>query len=321
VTAAPAPPGLGIRLTEAPTNRRDDPRALTTIVDHVAPGTTFTRKLEATNGERSAMSVKFYVRPATLSGGGFSIDDKNAAEIQDWATITPATAVVAAGGVAPAVLRVAVPSSATAGEYYGAVLVEKPAPTTGTGARLATRAAIAMYLSVGTGGEPASDFQVTTLTASRDATGAAVVSAQVKNTGGRALSISGDLRLGNGPGGLNAGPFPAKLGTVIGIGASEPVTVVLDKALPAGPWKATLKLRSGRIERTSQGTVTFPDQGAAPPVSATLVEGDKGLPWPLIAGGVAALLGLLGLLLYFLKRRSRPDDQRDVDSPDPPQAG
>ena len=34
----------------------------------------------------------------------------------------------------------------------------------------------------------------------------------------------------------------------------QPVTVLLDKALPAGPWKATLTLRSGRIVRTPRST-------------------------------------------------------------------
>jgi hypothetical protein len=297
-------------LTEAPTNRRDDPRARTTIVDHVAPGTTFTRKLEATNGDNAAFSVRMYVRPATISGGGFAIDDNNPGEVQDWATVTPTTATVPAKGVAPATLRVAVPSSATAGEYYGAVIVEKPPPP-GSGTRIASRAAIAIYLSVGAGGEPRSDFTVTTLTASRDTSGAAVVSAQVKNTGGRALSITGDLKLSNGPGGLSAGPFPAKLGTVIAVGQSEPVTVVLDKSLPAGPWKATLKLRSGRIERSSEGTITFPDAGSAEPVKAELVEGEHQPPWLAIAAGVLGLV-LLILLFLFFKRRSRPEDKRDL---------
>jgi hypothetical protein len=314
--APPPPPGVGIRLTEAPTNRRDDPRALTTIVDHVKPGTTFTRKLEATNGDKTAFSVKFYVRAASLQGGGFVIDDKNPGEITDWASITPATGTVRPGGAVPATLTMAVPASATAGEYYGAAIVEKPPPP-GQGARLASRAAIAIYLSVGAGGEPKSDFQVTTLTASRDASGAAVVSAQVKNTGGRALSIAGDLRLSSGPGGLNAGPFPAKLGTVIGIGQSEPVTVLLSKDLPAGPWHATLKLRSGRIERTSEGTITFPAAGSGAPVKAKLVEDKKGLPWPAVIGGLVGLLALGLILLFFFKRRSRPEDKRDelIDVP------
>jgi hypothetical protein len=302
---------VGIRLLEAPANRRDDPRARTTIVDFVKPGTSFTRKLEATNGDPRTINVKLYVRAAHLQNGSFILDDKNPNEVTDWVTITPSTGVIPAGGRIPATVKVAVPASAPAGEYYGAMIVERPAPTTGAGARLASRAALAIYLSVGSGGEPASDFTVTTLTASRNPDGSAVVSAQVKNTGGRALSISGTLKLSNGPGGLSAGPFPAKLGTVVAIGEAEPVTVVLDKALPAGPWKATLTLRSGRIVRTSQGTITFPQAGSAEPVKAQLVEDEKSPPWPAIVGGILGLLALGLILFFFFKRRSRPEDKRD----------
>jgi hypothetical protein len=305
----PPPPGLGIRLTEAPTNRRDDPRAQTTVVDHVAPGTTFTRGFEATNGSDQPMSVRYYVRPATLAGGGFAIDDANENEITQWASITPAEAVLPAGGGVPATLRVAVPASAPAGEYYGAVIVERPAPTSGGGARIATRAAVAVYLSVGAGGEPRSDFSVTTLTASRDADGAPVVRAEISNTGGRALSVSGDLRLSEGPGGLSAGPFPAKLGTVVGIGQSVPVTVLLDKALPNGPWLATLSAQSGLIKRTAQATITFPEEGEGEAVAAEAVDddGSDGLPLLVIGGAVAAGAAALAAAaaLFQFNRRVR----------------
>jgi hypothetical protein len=300
---------LGIRLTEAPESRRDDPRARTTVVDHVKPGTTFSRGFEATNGTDAPMPVRYYVRPARLTGGAFSIDDQGTGEIQQWTTVTPADAVVPAGGAVQATLRVAVPASATAGEYYGAVIVEKPAPTTGSGARIATRAAVAIYLSVGPGGEPASDFTVTTLTPGRDAVGKPMLKASVNNTGGRALSISGNLKLSEGPGGLAAGPFPAEIGTVIGVGQSAPVAVVFDEALPNGPWKAKLDLQSGLIKRSATGTFTFPDKGEAAPVNADLVEDADGPPWPLIAAAAAGLL-LLVLLRFFLKRR-RPRDEEN----------
>jgi hypothetical protein len=45
-TPSPAADGLlGIRLLEAPVERRDDPRARLYVVDHVTPGTTITRRL------------------------------------------------------------------------------------------------------------------------------------------------------------------------------------------------------------------------------------------------------------------------------------
>jgi hypothetical protein len=83
-----------------------------------------------------------------------------------------------------------------------------------------------------------------------------VVLATVHNTGGRALDMSGTLQLLAGPGGLSAGPFPVTLGTTLAIDDTEPVTIALDKRLPAGPWDARITLRSGLIERSARATIT-----------------------------------------------------------------
>jgi hypothetical protein len=66
----------------------------------------------------------------------------------------------------------------------------------------------------------------------------------VHNTGGRALDMNGTLQLSAGPGGLNAGPFPANLGISLAIGATEPITIVLDRRVPDGPSSALVTLRS-----------------------------------------------------------------------------
>jgi diguanylate cyclase (GGDEF)-like protein len=124
----------------------------------------------------------------------------------------------------------------------------------------------------------------------------------VHNTGGRALDMTGTLRLSRGPGGLSAGPFDATLGTTLAIGHTEPVTITLDKRLPAGPWDARITLRSGLIERDARATLTFPASGASPPVHTR----STGPSWPYVA--LATLIaGLLpiGLLLIELRRRKR----------------
>lgn len=82
--------------------------------------------------------------------------------------------------------------------------------------------------------------------------------AQVRNSGGRALEMSGSLTISDGPGGLRAGPYPATLGTTLATGQTSPVSVVLDKQLPSGPWKVRLSLQSGMIKRTVTTTLTFP---------------------------------------------------------------
>jgi len=82
---------------------------------------------------------------------------------------------------------------------------------------------------------PAPDFVVDSLTPGRRPDGRATIIATVRNTGGRALDMFGELNLEAGPRGLRAGPFAAALGTTVGIGQTEPVTITLCKEVPAGP--------------------------------------------------------------------------------------
>jgi hypothetical protein len=67
---------------------------------------------------------------------------------------------------------------------------------------------IRLYLSVGPGGAPAANFTIDSLTAKRTPDGHPTVLARVHNTGGRALDMNGTLRLVDGPGALDAGPYP-----------------------------------------------------------------------------------------------------------------
>ncbi len=124
-----------------------------------------------------------------------------------------------------ATVTIAVPARASAGEQYGVVWAEVSAPPPpGGGIGATNRVGVRMYLSVGAGGEPASDFEVSALQGQRAADGSPVVVATVRNTGARALDLGGELRLANGPGGLSAGPISASVGSTLGLGQTGPVT-------------------------------------------------------------------------------------------------
>jgi len=307
----PPPPGLGVRLLDAPTNRADDPRARVYVVDQVKPGAVFARHVEVSNGDRTAMDVIVYPAAAAITNGGFDIAGQGAAgEIPQWTTVEPTRLHLEPGDRKPVTVTFHVPAGASEGEVYGAVVAERPAKRTSQNVSVALRAAIRVYLSVGPGGEPRSDFTVDSLTAARDKTGRPVVLAQVHNTGGRALDLSGTLRLSKGPGGLSAGPFPATLGTTLGLGQSGPVSIPLDKALPSGPWLATLDLKSGRLERKVEGTITFPDaaSSAAPPVTPReLPLYEKRSVVVPVAVTLLGLMALALLVLALLRRRREPD--------------
>jgi hypothetical protein len=311
---SPPPPGLGIRLLDAPTNRKDDPRARAYVVDRVKPGALFVRHVEVSNGDATAMDVQLYPATATVAGGRFEIANRGTPGlVPQWTSVSPTSVHLEPGARAEATVTFRVAQDAPAGEAYGAIVAERP--PTGGQVGVALRTAIRVYLSVGQGAEPASDFTVDSLTAARDGTGRPVVLAKVHNTGGRALDLGGTLRLSAGPGGLSAGPFPATLGTTLGIGQTGPVTVVLDKALPNGPWLATLELSSGLLKRTVAGTITFPSGASAtsPPVvpeEVPLYEKETVVvPVAVVLIGVVSLALLVLGLLAFLRRRRSDDDR------------
>jgi hypothetical protein len=313
VSAQEPPPasdgaGLGIRLLEAPVSERDDPRARIYVIDHVRAGTTVTRRIGVTNDTPNAMHTKLYVAPAAIDDGAFIVgapDDPG--ELGEWATMSPADAELSPRQSTEVTLSIAVPAGTEDGEYYGGAVAE--APPRGTGVQVAPRVAIRIYLSVGSGSTPRSDFEISTLTAERAGDGTPTVTASVTNTGARALDMSGELKLADGPGGVSAGPFAAVLGTTLGIGDTEPVRVVLDKDIPSGPWHATLTLRSGKIEHTVTATISFPEAGGRARVFEARPTKGKTL-WGLIA--LLLLLGvLLGLLWFWWRRRRRDDEDED----------
>lgn len=297
---------VGIRIVDAPTNRADDPRARQYIVDHVAPGTTISRRVEVSNDTAETQVVQLYPAAGSIRDGNFQFGDGRAAnDLTSWTTVDPTSVSPPSGGKSLATVTIAVPADASPGERYGVVWAELPAAVPpGGGIAAVNRVGVRIYLSVGEGSEPASDFGITTFEARRDAEGNPLVAATVHNTGGRALDLSGELRLTNGPGGLSAGPFEATLGTTLGIGQTEPVLVILDPAIPAGPWDARIVLRSGITEREATAKITFPAAAASssePVATRARADGRSRLLPVLVATAVP--IGLSLLIFRLIRRR------------------
>jgi LPXTG-motif cell wall-anchored protein len=70
-----------------------------------------------------------------------------------------------------------------------------------------------------------------------------------------------------------------------------PVTILLDRRLPAGPWDAHVSLHSGLLDRSTRATITFPATNASSRLD------------PVIAGLVGLLLLSTTTLLVMRKRR------------------
>lgn len=302
-TPAADPGGIGVRLVDAPVATRDDPRAQVYIVDHLAPGTSIERRIEVSNTTAAPADVSLYASAADITEGSFvgaAAGVEN--DLTTWTSVTPGTSQVPPGGTAIATVAVDVPADAAPGEQYGVVWAEvSSGDPTGGGVTQVSRVGIRLYISVGPGNAPASDFTIDSLTAVRSDDGSPTVQATVTNTGGRALDMNGTLQLSGGPGGLSAGPFPATLGSTLAVGATGPVSIELDDALPAGPWEASITLKSGLVERTATATITFPDAGAAAPVDTE--SGRPAWLYPAVAGAAVLLLVLAVLLAAALARR------------------
>jgi len=292
---AAAAGSIGLRLLDVPDTAGNDPRARIYIVDHLAPGTVIHRRIEVSNTTVSTAHIVMYAAAATVASGSFSSAAGHTPnDLSTWTSVHPGTSDVPTDGVVTATVTITVPREAASGKRYGVVWAEtRSAPIVGGGMIQVSRVGIRIYLSVGPGAAPAANFTIDRLTANRSPDGRPMVQALVHNTGGRALDMSGTLQLLAGPGGLSAGPFPATVGATLAISATEPVTIALDKRIPAGPWGARITLHSGLIERSARATITFPPRSTR-----------TGWLYPGIAGlAVGLLLGTATLLVALRRRR------------------
>jgi hypothetical protein len=302
-TSTPAAGSLGIQLLDVPVADQNNPRDRVYIVDHLPPGVVIHRRIEVSNTTSSAMHVVLYSAAATIANGTFlGAVGHTANPLSTWTSVRPAVVGLPPGGRATAVVTVAVPLGAIRGEQYGVVWAQvQSAPNKAGGVIQVNRVGIRIYLSVGPGGAPASNFAITSMTAQRSWDGQPMVVAAVQNTGGLALDMYGTLRLSGGPGGLSAGPFAASLGTTLAIGDTEPVTIVLNRQLPAGPWQAHITLSSGLLSHSARATIDFPKIGAAPNVVAITTR--SGRRYVVIVGVIALLLLGAATLLFASRGR------------------
>ncbi|MFP5310329.1 MAG: hypothetical protein ACLGIR_12225 [Actinomycetes bacterium] len=307
-------PGLGIRLTEAPAALADDPRAQVYVIDHLVPGATIERVVEVSNGTDDAMEVQLYAADASVDDGWVVADGRGVAEPATWTTVTPSTVLLEAGERRPVTVTIAVPGDAGGGERYAAIVAEAPAIVEGN-VEVINRVGIRVYLSVGGGPAPETDFEIDTFTAGRDDEGTPFVLVGVTNTGGRAVDVSGSLLLEAGS--LRAGPFDVAFPVTIGPGDDATLTVPMDPDIPAGPWEATVDLSSGLVERSARATLTFPDTAGelGDPVDAERIQRQRRILLP-VASILLFLLVLALATVLATRRRAARDDEPDPDGDD-----
>jgi hypothetical protein len=289
---------IGIRLVGAPPNSGGNPLARVYVVDRVAPGSSIRRRVEISNSTSSTADVMVYAAAAGFRRGRFAFaPGRSRNELSRWTSVSRGAIRVPADGKAIDTVTIKVPKDASFGERYAVIWAEVSTPSSAAGGvRFVNRVGVRMYVSIGSGGLARANFAIGAVNARRSRTGRPLVIARVRNSGGHTLDISGTLTLSRGPGGLRGGPFPVKLRTALAPGKSERLTVRLGRRLPRGPWRATMRLRSGLVQRVAVATITFPrlasaakpsSARSAPPASHRLVLGILGA---LLSIGALALL-------------------------------
>jgi len=275
--AGPGPASFGIRLVDVPSDEAGNPRALRYIIDHLHPGITIHRRVLVENLGPAAARITVYPDAATISGGSFTGDaGETRSDLTTWITTNEHTVALGPHANTMVTVTIRVPRDASSGERYGVIWAQETSRLryrSGLAITEINRVGIRIYLSVGPGGAPPSNFVVTSLTATRSAHGQPVVITHIHNTGGRALDIGGYLKLSGGPGGLTAGPYKINDNITIAPGQSEPIETVLSQRLPNGPWLAQVDLVSGLTERRAEAAVQFPGYGARTAISGYLIKG------------------------------------------------
>ncbi|MFI6724838.1 hypothetical protein NRF20_10590 [Streptomyces sp. R-74717] len=302
---------VGIRLVDIPVDLADDPRARHYIVDNLTPGTTVHRRIEVLNTTDSTLHVDVYPAAATIAHGSFvGAAGRKRNELSSWTRLKHRKLDVPAHDTVRDTVTIAVPKDAAPGESY-AVVWAQVSGGRGGGVALVSRTGIRVYLSVGGHNPPAPDFTARTMTAERGPDGRAIVRAQVINTGGRALDLSGTLKLSSVSGSLSAGPYQVQLGTSLAPHQSEPVMIPVTDEVADGPWRATLELKSGLLVKKFHAKIRFPHGQGIAPAAAVDAEASGGVALKALIPGIL-LLGTALLTGGVRVRRRRSGRTADV---------
>jgi hypothetical protein len=252
---------FGVRLVDVPVSEAHNPRGLRYIIDYLPAGAVIHRRILVKNeGSRTA---HFTVYPDTARiGHGYFVGDagETRSELTTWIRIAHPRLTLHPGQSALDMVTIRVPRKPTRGEHYGVIWAQQVGHVrtqSGFMVRDVARVGIRIYLAVGPGGVPPTNFAIGSITGYRSRDGRLVIAAQVHNTGGRAVDLGGTVRLTDGPGGSSAGPYPISRIVSLAPGQSNPVYFVPGRRLPSGPWRAAITLQSGFTTRTASATILF----------------------------------------------------------------
>jgi hypothetical protein len=257
----PVTPRFGLRLVDVPVSEAHNPRALRYIIDFLPPGTVIHRRILILNEERRTAHFTVYPDAARITDGSFIGDvGQTRSELTSWVTLQHRAVTLRPRASVMDMVTIRVPRHPTRGEHYGVIWVQQVAhlhAASGVAIREVARVGVRIYLAVGPGGAPPTKFAITSIAGHRTSRGQPVITARVRDTGGRAVDLSGTARLSAGPGGASAGPYPIYRVITLAPGQSGTVTFLPGSGLPSGPWRAAITLTSGITRESASAAIQF----------------------------------------------------------------
>jgi hypothetical protein len=286
---------------DVPVSEAHNPRGLRYIIDFLHPGMVIRRRIMLISQESRKAHFSVYPAAAEIKKGYFvGAAGKARNELTTWIKVTRPQVNLGPEKSALDLVTIRVPKVATKGEHYGVIWMQQAAVVrqpNGIAVREINRVGIRIYLAIGKGGAPPTRFTVSSIAGHKSPNGKPYLTAVVRNTGGRAVDVSGTVRLTDGPGGTSAGPFSLQRVVTLAPGQSQPVTFAPPRSLPSGPWLASVKLVSGMTVARASATISF---------SSTASTSFWLKPITIIWVGAITALMLIGLGIGWRSRRARP---------------
>jgi hypothetical protein len=304
------PQRFGVRLVDVPVDAAHNPRALRYIVDYLPTGTVIHRRILIMNQEARTARFTVYPDAAQIASGLFTGDaGATRSELTEWIRVQHPTVTLRPGASVMDMVTLKVPRVATRGEHYGVIWVQQAAhvrAANGFGVNDVSRVGIRVYLAVGHGGAPPTNFTIASIAGHRSVKGRPSILVHVENTGGRAVDLNGTARLADGPGNSVAGPFRSQQIITLAPGQSGNMTFAPPRSLPNGPWQARVTVVSGLTTSAAAATIEFAPLAAPHP-------GLSVMAW--LGLSLVAAVAVLGVVAFIMARRSARR-RRAAASPD-----
>lgn len=250
---------------------------------------------------QEARTARFTVYPdaAQIARGLFTGDaGATRSELTEWVRVQHPEVTLRPGASVMDTVTIKVPRVATRGEHYGVIWVQQAtyvSAASGFGVNDVSRVGVRVYLAVGRGGAPPTNFAIASIAGHRSAKGRPSILVHVENTGGRAVDLNGTARLAGGPGNFVAGPFRAQQIITLAPGQSGNMTFAPPGSLPNGPWQARVTVVSGLTTSAAAATIQFAPLAAPRP-------GLSVMAW--LSLSLVAAVAVLGVVAFILARRA-----------------